>query len=210
MFAVLHDVPGMIQLYGGNQAFINKLDEFFDQDSDMTNWRIDVTGLVGQYAQGNEPDQQCPYLYALAGAQYKTARRAHEIMLTQYNNTPEGLCGNDDCGQVSAWYVWSALGLYPVNPANGIYVIGSPLVQKAVIHLDPKYYAGGAFTINVHSKPTGYVPSSSMNVYIQSAKLNGQPLNRAWITQQEIANGGTLDLEMDLLPNKTWDSAALP
>lgn len=207
MFAVLHDVPGMIQLYGGNEAFINKLDQFFDQDSDMVNWRIDVTGLIGQYAHGNEPDQQCPYLYALAGAQYKTAWRAHEVMLTQYNNTPDGLCGNDDCGQISAWYVWSALGLYPVNPANGIYVIGSPMVQKAVIQLDPKYYPGKTFTILVHCKPDGYAPNPAMNVYIQSARLNGQPLNRPWITQQEIANGGTLEFEMGILPNKSWGTA---
>jgi predicted alpha-1,2-mannosidase len=210
MFAVLQDVPGMIQLYGGKQAFIAKLDQFFEQDSDMSNWRIDVTGLVGQYAHGNEPDEQCAYLYALAGAQSKTAWRAREIMLTQYDNTPEGLCGNDDCGQISAWYVWSALGLYPVNPASGIYVIGSPLVQKAVIHLDPKYYPGGAFTIIVHSQPTGYAPSTAMNIYIQSAKLNGQPLNRCWVTQQEIASGGTLELEMGLLPNKNWGAAAAP
>jgi predicted alpha-1,2-mannosidase len=212
MFAVLHDVPGMIQLYGGNGPFIDKLDQFFNQDSAMVNWRIDVTGMIGQYAHGNEPDQQCPYLYALAGAQYKTAWRAHEVMVTQYNNTPDGLCGNDDCGQISAWYVWSALGLYPVNPANGIYVIGSPMVQKAVIQLDPKYYPGKNFTIIVHSKPDGYAPNPAMNVYIQWAKLNGQPLNRPWITQQEIANGGTLEMEMGLMPNKTWgtDILSLP
>lgn len=203
MFAVLHDVPGMIQLYGGNEAFIKKLDEFFDQDSDMNDWRIDVTGLVGQYSHGNEPDEQCAYLYALAGAPYKTAARVRNIQLTQYDNSPEGICGNDDCGQISAWYVWSAIGLYPVNPANGIYVIGSPLVQKAVIHLDPKYYKGGTFTIIVHSN-TQYVPAQRMDTYIQSATLNGQPLNHPWITQDEIANGGTLELEMGIMPNKTW------
>jgi predicted alpha-1,2-mannosidase len=203
-FAVQQDVPGMIQLYGGNEAFVRRLDEFFDMDSDMHNWRIDVTGLVGQYAQGNEPCHHMAYLYALAGAQYKTARWVRDIMLTQYDNTPEGLCGNDDCGQISAWYVWSALGLYPVNPANGVYVIGSPLVQKAVIRLDPKYAPGGTFSIIVHSKPTGYVPFNPMSVYVQSAKLNGQPLNRSWITHDEIVHGGTLELEMDVLPNKSW------
>jgi len=203
-FAVQQDIPGMIQLYGGDEAFTQRLDEFFNMDSSLTNWRIDVTGLIGQYAHGNEPDQHCAYLYALAGSQYKTARRAREIMLTQYDNTPDGLCGNDDCGQVSAWYVWSAIGLYPVNPASGIYVIGSPLVQKAVIHLDSKYYAGGPFTIVVHSQRTGYAPDPRMDVYIQSAKLNGQPLNRPWITQQEIAKGGTLELVMGILPHKNW------
>jgi predicted alpha-1,2-mannosidase len=203
-FEVQQDVPGMIQLYGGDQTFVNRLDELFNTDSYMTHWRIDVTGLIGQYAHGNEPDQQCAYLYALAGAQYKTAWRAHEIMLTQYDNTPYGLCGNDDCGQISAWYVWSAMGLYPVNPADGVYVIGSPLVQKAVIHLDPKHYPGGTFTILVHLQKDGYAPNPAMNIYVQSAKLNGKPLNHPWITQQEIARGGTLELDMGILPNKNW------
>lgn len=203
MFAVQHDVPGMIQLYGGNQAFINRLDEFFNEDSDMSNWRIDVTGLIGQYAHGNEPCHHIAYLYSLAGAQYKTAERVREIQLMCYDNTPEGLCGNDDCGQISAWYVWSALGFYPVNPADGVYVIGAPLVQKAVIHLDPKYYKGGTFTVIVHSN-TKYAPASKMDNYIQSAKLNGQPLNRPWITHEDIAAGGTLELEMGVLPNKAW------
>jgi predicted alpha-1,2-mannosidase len=206
MFAAPQDVPGMIQLYGGNEAFIKKLDEFFDQDSILHDWRIDVTGLIGQYSQGNEPDEQCAYLYALAGAQYKTAARVRDIQLTQYDASPEGLDGNDDCGQVSAWYVWSALGLYPVNPASGVYVIGSPLVQKAVIHLDPKYYPAardGTFTIIVHSD-TQYAPAARMDNYVQSATLNGQPLNRPWITQDELAHGGTLELTMGVVPNVDW------
>ena len=169
----------------------------------MANWRIDVTGLIGQYSHGNEPDEQCASLYALAGAQYKTAERVREIQLTQYDNTPEGLTGNDDCGQISAWYVWSAVGLYPVNPASGVYVIGSPLVQKAVIRLDPKFSSGGTFTIVTHSN-TKYAPAAKMDNYIQSATLNSQPLNRPWITHAEIVRGGTLDLEMGVLPNKAW------
>jgi predicted alpha-1,2-mannosidase len=196
-FVVLQDVPGMIQLYGGDQPFIARLDELFDQDSYMTHWRVDATGLIGQYAHGNEPDEATPYLYALAGAQYKTAWIVREIQLTQYDNTPEGLDGSDDCGQISAWYVWSAIGLYPVNPASGVYVIGSPLVQKAVIQLDPKFYKGGTFTIIAHN-------CSKQYCYIQSAKLNGQPLNRPWITHDEMVNGGTLELEMGILPNKNW------
>jgi predicted alpha-1,2-mannosidase len=206
MFAVPQDVPGLIGLYGGNEAFIKKLDAFFDQDSILHDWRIDVTGLIGQYSQGNEPDEQCAYLYALAGAQYKTAARVRQIQLTQYDPSPEGLDGNDDCGQVSAWYVWSALGLYPVNPASGIYVIGSPLVQKAVIHLDPKSYPAakdGTFTIIVNSN-TQYAPAARMDNYVQSATLDGQPLNRPWITQQELARGGTLELTMGVLPNVNW------
>ena len=162
----------------------------------MKNWRIDVTGLIGQYAQGNEPCHHIAYLYALAGAQYQTARRVHEIMLTQYDNTPEGLCGNDDCGQISAWYVFSALGFYPVNPASGVYVLGSPMVPKATIRLDPKHYSGGSFTVIAHN-------ASKQNAYIKSARLNGRPLEHPWITHEQIARGGTLELEMDLLPDKS-------
>jgi predicted alpha-1,2-mannosidase len=202
MFAAQQDIPGMIQLYGGKQAFIKKLDELFNQDSDMVHWRVDVSGLIGQYAHGNEPCHQVAYLYALAGAPWKTQQRVREIQLTQYNSTPQGICGNDDCGQISAWYVWSALGLYPVNPADGIYVIGSPLVEKATIRLDPKFYPGGTFTI-----VASHV--SRQNCYVQSARLNGQPLNRPWITHAEIARGGTLELEMGILPNKTlWTNVS--
>jgi predicted alpha-1,2-mannosidase len=196
-FSVPHDVPGMIKLYGGNQSFIRKLDQLFESDSDIGNYLIDVSGLVGQYSHGNEPCHHIAYLYALAGAQYKTAQRVRQIMLTQYDNTPEGLDGNDDCGQISAWYVWSAMGLYPVNPADGIYVIGSPLVEKATINLDPKYYAGGSFTIIAHGV-------SKQNGYVQSAKLNGEALNRPWITHEELAKGGTLVLDMGVLPNRSW------
>ena len=198
-FAVQHDVPGMIRLYGGNEAFVKRLDEFFNMDSGMHDWRIDVTGLIGQYAHGNEPCHHIAYLYALAGAQYQTARRVREIMLTQYDNTPEGLCGNDDCGQISAWYVWSAIGLYPVNPANGIYVIGSPMVQKAVIKLDPKYSSGGTFTITVHSKANGYMQFNPMCVYVQSAKLNGQPLTHPWILYDEIARAARWNWKWSIL-----------
>lgn len=196
-FAVPHDVPGMIELYGGRKPFISKLDQLFNEDSEVGNYLIDVSGLIGQYAHGNEPCHHIAYLYALAGAQYKTAYRVRQIMLTQYENAPDGICGNDDCGQISAWYVWSAMGLYPVNPASGIYVIGSPLVEQATLHLDPKYYHGGDFTIIAHNV-------SRQNGYIKSAKLNGQPLERPWITHDEIAHGGKLELEMDIQPNKGW------
>jgi predicted alpha-1,2-mannosidase len=196
-FAVMHDVPGMIRLYGGNEAFINKLDQLFNEDSDMNDYVPDVSGLLGQYAHGNEPCHHVPYLYALAGAQYKTALRVHQIMLMQYDNTPTGICGNDDCGQMSAWYVWSAMGFYPLNPASGVYVIGSPLVEKTTVELDPKFYPGGTFTITAHN-------ISNQNIYIQSAKLNGQPLNHPWITHDEVIHGGTLEFEMGILPNKTW------
>jgi predicted alpha-1,2-mannosidase len=196
-FGVQHDVPGMISLYGGQEAFESKLDQLFNEDSAVGHYLIDVSGLIGQYAHGNEPCHHVAYLYALAGAPYKTAYHVRQIMLTQYENAPDGICGNDDCGQISAWYVWSAIGLYPLNPASGIYVIGSPLVEKATLHLDPKYYKGGEFTIIAHNV-------SRQNGYIKSAKLNGQPLERPWITHEEIARGGKLEFEMDIQPNKAW------
>ncbi len=196
-FAVPHDVPAMIGLYGGREKFIAKLDQLFNEDASVDEYLIDVSGLVGQYAHGNEPCHHFAYLYNAAGAPWKTQQRVREIMFTQYDDSPEGVCGNDDCGQMSAWYVWSALGLYPVNPANGRYEIGSPLLEKAVLRLDPKFYPGRTFTVIAKNV-------SRQNGYVQSAKLNGQPLNRTWITHAEIAAGGTLELEMGIQPNKQW------
>jgi predicted alpha-1,2-mannosidase len=196
-FAVVQDVPAMIQLYGGNEPFIRKVDQLFSSDSDIGNYLVDVSGLIGQYAHGNEPCHHVAYLYALAGAQYKTAQRVRNIMLTQYDNTPDGICGNDDCGQISAWYVFSALGLYPLNPASGVYILGSPAMEKATIQLDPKHYKGGTFTIIARN-------ASKQNCYIKSAKLNGKPLERPWVTHEEIANGGTLECEMSIIPVKAW------
>lgn len=199
-FAVMHDIPGMVQLYGGKEVFVHKLDQLFSEDSAVGNYLVDVSGLIGQYAHGNEPCHQVSYLYTLAGAPYKTAQRVRDIMFTQYSNTPDGICGNDDCGQISAWYVFSALGFYPVNPASGVYVFGSPLVEKATIQLDPKFYKGGSFTVVAHNV-------SRQNGYIKSAKLNGRTLDRPWITHAELVQGGTLEFEMDIQPNKDWGAS---
>lgn len=196
-FAAMHDPAGMINLYGGREAFVRKLDELFTQDSDIQKHLVDVTGLLGHYAHGNEPCHHVAYLYALAGVPHRTALRVRQILAMHYDHTTEGICGNDDCGQMSAWYVWSALGLYPVNPANGAYVIGSPIVEKATIRLDPKFYKGGTFTVVARKV-------SNQNIYVQSAKLNGQPLNQPWITHAQLANGGTLELEMGILPSPSW------
>jgi putative alpha-1,2-mannosidase len=153
----------------------------------------DASGIIGQSAHGNEPCHHVPYLYALAGAQDKTARRVREIQLMFYDNSPAGICGEEDCGQMSAWYVWSAIGLYPLNPVDGRLVIGSPLVEKATIRLDPKFYTGGQFTIIAHD-------ASRQNCYVKSATLNGETLSRPWITHDELVKGGTLELQMGLLP----------
>lgn len=199
-FAAVQDVPGMIALYGGNEAFAARLDELFFQNSDIHNYLVDVTGLVGQYAHGNEPCHHVAYLYALAGDHPKTARLVRQVMQMHYDPTPAGLCGNDDCGQMSAWYVWSAIGLYPVTPASNTYVIGSPIVEQATIHLDPKFYPNAKdhrFTVRARN-------ASTQNLYVKSATLNGQALDHPWITHDDIAKGGELVLEMDVIPSLTW------
>jgi hypothetical protein len=140
------------------------------------------------------------YLYNYAGAPYKTQQRVRQVMDTFYNDTPAGQCGNVDCGQMAAWYVFSALGLYPVNPASGVYMIGSPVVTKAVLNLDAKKYKSHKFTVIAQN-------NSAKNVYVQSASLNGKPLDRAWLTHEQITSGGTLTLVMGSEPNLQWGQA---
>jgi predicted alpha-1,2-mannosidase len=193
---VPHDVPGLVGLMGSQKAFIDKLDKMFNEDSTLLAAVPDMTGLIGQYVHGNEPCHHVAYLYNYAGAPWKTQERIRQVMNVLYNNTVEGICGNDDCGQMSAWYVLSALGFYPVNPASGVYQLGSPLVSRAVIHLDPKYHPGRTFTlIAKHNSPR--------NLYIQSATLNGKPLDRCWFTHAELVAGGELVLDMGPAPNRS-------
>jgi predicted alpha-1,2-mannosidase len=199
--AVQQDVPGMITLYGGDAGFIQKLDALFTEDSTIYTSIPDISGLIGQDSQGDEQCHHVPYLYDYAGAPYKTQQRARQIMSTLYNDTPAGQCGNTDCGQMAAWYVFSALGFYPLNPASGIYAIGSPVITKAVIHLDADQYHGSTFTVIAKD-------NSADNVYIQSATLNGKKLTRPWITRTEVISGGTLRLVMGPNPNLQWGSAA--
>ena len=191
---VPHDVQGLIDLHGGQEAFLTKLDELFETSSEIKGDFVsaDISGLIGQYAHGNEPSHHIAYLYNYAGAPWKTQARVREILKTQYTDQPDGLCGNEDCGQMSAWYVFSAMGLYPVNPAEGNYVIGSPLFESA----DIKLPNGNTFTIEAPGV-------SDANFYVQSALLNGQPLIRSYLTHEEITAGGTLRLEMGPSPNKT-------
>jgi predicted alpha-1,2-mannosidase len=200
-FAVQHDPKGLIDLMGGDHPFIDHLDNMFSEDSMIHDGSHDITGLIGQYAHGNEPVHHVAYLYNYAGAPSKTAERVRQIMTTLYTDKPDGSCGNDDCGQMSAWYALSAMGFYPVNPADGNYVLGSPLVDKAVIHLDPAIYpsanSGSTFTITAKD-------NSKDNIYIQSATLNGQPLTRSYFTHAELVKGGDLLLQMGPKPNQTW------
>ncbi len=194
-FNVMQDVQGLIDLYGGDAAFISKLDALFAAPSRVYNSPPDISGMVGQDAQGNEPSNHIPYLYPFAGAPWKTqywVRRVSRL----YNNTPEGIPGNDDCGQLSSWFVFAALGFYPVNAVNGVYILGSPLVKRAVLR-DP--IGGNSFGIIAsRNRPE--------NCYIRRAKLNGKILDRAWITHGEILAGGELELEMSAKPDKDWGS----
>jgi predicted alpha-1,2-mannosidase len=194
------DVPGMIALYGGDEGFIQKLDSLFTADSKIETDIPDISGLIGQYSQGDEQCHHVAYLYDYAGAPYKTQQHIRQVMAGMYNDTPAGQCGNADCGQMAAWYVFSALGFYPMNPDSGVYAIGSPVVTKAVVHLDPNKYHGQTFTVVARN-------NGPKNIYIQSATLNGKPLNRAWLRHEEIVGGGTLRLVMGSKPNVNWASA---
>jgi predicted alpha-1,2-mannosidase len=199
-FGIQHDVPGLIGLYGGDRPFIQKLDSMFAADSTIQTDIPDISGLIGQYSQGDEQCHHVAYLYDYAGAPYKTQERVRQIMATLFNDTPAGQCGNVDCGQMAAWYVFSALGFYPVTPGSGVYAIGSPVVKKAVLSLDAKKYHGNKFTVLAEN-------NSSKNVYIQSATLNGKPLMQAWLTHEQITDGGTLRLVMGPKPNLEWGRA---
>ncbi|CAN5431857.1 GH92 family glycosyl hydrolase [soil metagenome] len=196
LFAVQHDVPGMIALQGGDEGFVKRLDEMFTMDSTIHTNIPDITGLIGQYAHGNEPCHHVAYLYNYAGAPWKTQQRVRQVMTTLYSDKPDGETGNVDCGQTSAWYVFSALGFYPVNPASGDYILGSPLVDKATLHL----VGGKTFTVVAEN-------NGPKNVYVQSATLNGKPFAQNWISHNQIEVGGTLKLGMGPRPNKSWGSA---
>ncbi len=192
LWLVPQDVCGLIDLLGGGEAFIDRLDQFFSLSSDPSDSDIliDLTGEIGQYAHGNEPSHHIAFLYAYAGQQWKTARLVRHIMREFYTDKPDGIIGNEDCGQMSAWYIFSSLGFYPVLTASGEYVIGSPLFDKATIHLEN----GNHFTIES-------VDNFPENIYIQSVELNGKAYSHISITHQDIINGGTLKFRMGNKPN---------
>ena len=194
---VPHDVAGLMEAMGGREAFLAKLDSLFTLDTIITgeNVSADISGLMGQYAHGNEPSHHIAYLYNYAGQPWKTADRVREILATQYDDTPFGLSGNEDCGQMTAWYVLSALGFYPVNPAEAAWVVGSPLFPEAIVEL------GGdrRLTIRAHGV-------SEENRYVQSVRLNGRPHYRTFLRHSELAEGGLLEMEMGPEPSD-WGTA---
>ncbi len=194
---VPQDVEGLIEIHGGEQQFLTKLDSLFSIESiKVEGASADITGLIGQYAHGNEPSHHIIYLYAYAGQQWKTAEKAREICSTMYTSEPDGLCGNEDCGQMSAWYVLSSMGMYPVNPANGAYVFGSPVFDKVTLGLPQGKY----FTVVAEN-------NSQENIYIQSAELNGKPYKKSFITHKDIIKGGTLKFVMGNKPNTEYGAA---
>jgi predicted alpha-1,2-mannosidase len=186
------DVPGLISILGGENNFNNRLDNFFKLKGEE-NGLADLTGLIGQYAHGNEPSHHIAYLYAYSGQQWKTAEKVRYILKDMYLDIPDGIIGNEDCGQMSAWYIFSSLGFYPVFPASGAYVIGSPLFNKATINLD----SGKKFTVEA-------VNNSDKNIYIQSLTLNGKSYQKTYILHRDIMNGGLLKIVMGTKPNYTF------
>jgi predicted alpha-1,2-mannosidase len=197
-WSVMHDVQGLLMLMGGPDAFVRRLDELFEQPPAIEGDQAppDLSGLIGQYAHGNAPSHHVAYLYGYAGAPWKSAARVHQIASSLYRTGPEGLCGSDGCGQLSAWYVCSAMGIYPVNPADGVYVIGAPHVDKATIEL------GGQRTFVIEAQDL-----SPVNRYVTGATLNGKPLDRCWVSHADVAGGGTLRFTMGSEPNTAWASS---
>jgi len=184
---VPHDVNGLVELMGGKKAFAIKLDSLFflESHAEKKGFVEDVTGLIGQYAQGNEPSHHVVYLYSLIGEKWRTQELVSEIFEKFYQPRPDGLCGNDDCGQMSAWYIFSALGFYPVNPVSGEYVLGAPQIPEATITLQN----GKIFSVVA-------MDLSKRNKYVKSVKLNGVEIHNSIITYEQVMQGGKLVFEM--------------
>jgi predicted alpha-1,2-mannosidase len=199
-FHVQHDVAGLINLMGGRDKFITKLDQLFQEQFGGRGGKFkyfsqfpDATGLIGQYNHGNQPGFHISYLYNYAGTPWKTQRRVRDIMNIWYSDGPLGICGDEDEGELSSWYVFSAMGFYPVCPGRPVYDIGSPIFEKVIIDV------GNHKTFVIKSRNV-----SSKNKYIQSAQLNGEPLNVPWLSHSDLVKGGKLVLVMGPRPNKAW------
>jgi len=192
---VPHDVDNLIKLHGGNDIFTKRLEQLFTESSEITgnNVSADISGLIGQYAHGNEPSHHIAYMFNHAKQPWRTQFWVRHILDTQYNTTANGLSGNEDCGQMSAWYVFSSMGLYPMNPASGEYEIGSPIFEKSTLNLPN----GKTFVIEAENV-------SKQNFYIQSATLNGKVFNKTAISHEEMQKGGVLHFVMGAQPNKNW------
>lgn len=193
---VPHDVKGLIKLFGSEKAFIAKLDQLFQVTGDLGKGASpDISGLIGQYAHGNEPSHHIIYMYNYAGQPWKAAKMLRQVYDEMYTNKPDGLCGNEDVGQMSAWFISSTIGLYQVDPSGGRFDIGSPLFNKATLNVGD----GKTFTVEA-------LDNSAENIYVQSATLNGKPLTKSYIEYSDIVGGGTLVLQMGNKPS-SWGTA---
>ena len=189
---VPHDVHGLVDLFGSEKAFVSKLDSLFIVEGNLGEEASpDVTGLIGQYAHGNEPSHHIIYMYNYVGQPYKAAKLIRQVLREQYRNDFDGLSGNEDVGQMSAWYVLSSIGLYQEEPAGGKYIIGTPLFNEATLNVGD----GKTFTVKA-------VNNSDKNIYVQSAKLNGKRYDKSYIDYRDIIAGGTLELVMGPKPSK--------
>jgi predicted alpha-1,2-mannosidase len=200
-WSVQHDVQGLINLMGGRDPFIAKLNALFTEQYVVDKPAFlgqfpDMSGVIGMYSQGNEPAFHIPYLYDFAGAPWLTQRRVREIMKLWYNAGPFGLSGDDDGGAMSSWYVFSAMGFYPVCPGQPDYEIGSPIFDKVTLNV------GGGRTFIIEARNV-----SDKNKYIQSATLNGQTLDKPWFSHEDLIKGGRLIYRMGSRPNEKWGSA---
>ena len=186
-------------LMGGKGAFARKLDELFTFGDNESVGLDDIQGRIGEYWHGNEPSHHIIYLYCYAGQPWKAQERLHQVIKTQYGNQPKSLTGNDDCGQMSAWYMFTVMGFYPVCPASDYYVIGAPQIPKAVMQLSN----GNDFVMTAGNL-------SDENIYIQSVLLNGKDWNSPYLPFAELKDGGTIAFTMGPQPNKTWGVDADP
>jgi len=201
-FFIQHDPAGYISLFGGNQAFVEKLDNLFTANSQLPpDAPPDIAGMVGQYAHGNEPCHHMAYLYSYAGVPHKTQERVRSLLDMEYDDQPDGLAGNEDCGQMSAWYVMSSLGFYAVDPVSGNYVFGTPLVD----HAETEVGKGKLLRVTVKR-------SSATDAFIQSVKLNGAQHFKLWFRHADIANGGEIEFTMGPKPSTEFGKgdAAIP
>jgi predicted alpha-1,2-mannosidase len=195
-FSAVQDISGLILLNGGRDRLAARLDELFSVSSQTTGRdQSDISGLIGQYAHGNEPSHHMAYLYPFVGQAWKTQEMVHRILSTLYRNNPDGLSGNEDCGQMSAWAVMSAMGFYPVTPGTPVYVIGTPWFSKVTLHLEN----GKEFVIRADHQ-------TDSDFYIQSAVLNGKKYTASFLNHSDIMQGGELSFSMGATPNKTWGS----
>lgn len=194
---VPHDVEGLVELFGSETAFSTKLDSLFTISSELgKDASSDISGLVGQYAQGNEPNHSTPFLYSYIGEQWKTSELTRHIMKTFFTDAPDGLCGNEDAGQMSAWYIFTSIGFYPANATNGAFIFASPLFDEVSINV------GDGKKFNVIAEN-----NSDKNIYIQSATLNGKPYTKSFITYKDIMAGGELKFVMGATANKEYGAA---